>query len=382
MFEGSEETFIILQDTLLDSVTNVSFDYSVNEQATLLLSNRGINRKINQPQTARCSISKIYTNKDFIQELTGKTNLSGQFIYGDKALEFSDAVIKKYSVSVNAREIPKISVDLEIYGDLKPTTDIRKNDASGDYKIKDLDVGSVTLNMDDTNSAVTDFTFDAEFDVRPTYEIESVKSSAAKIITPIKYGCATNLEIIEQEFENMTGLLENESFNRNISFSFTDKDLNVLNSYAVPNASLASQSISITPRDTIKLELKYNGYSLLANETTAAPNSPLLDKIVPVALQTQDFNSFATGAFDSGYFHFLPGSFTDTEDFNSYGTGLSGPATGNMHFFGTTVTFDTEDFNDVSTGDFDILEDTTDKITDFKDFNSQATGITGLFSLT
>ena len=256
MFEGSEETFIILQDTLLDSVTNVSFDYSVNEQATLLLSNRGINRKINQPQTARCSISKIYTNKDFIQELTGKTNLSGQFIYGDKALEFSDAVIKKYSVSVNAREIPKISVDLEIYGDLKPTTDIRKNDASGDYKIKDSDVGSVTLNMDDTNSAVTDFTFDAEFDVRPTYEIESVKSSAAKIITPIKYGCATNLEIIEQEFENMTGLLENESFNRNISFSFTDKDLNVLNSYAVPNASLASQSISITPRDTIKFQLK------------------------------------------------------------------------------------------------------------------------------
>ena len=47
MFEGSEETFIILQNTLLDSVTNVSFDYQVNEEAILLLSNRGINRKIN-----------------------------------------------------------------------------------------------------------------------------------------------------------------------------------------------------------------------------------------------------------------------------------------------------------------------------------------------
>lgn len=382
MFEGSEETFIILQNTLLDSVTNVSFDYQVNEEAILLLSNRGINRKINKPQTAKCSISKAYTNRDFLQELTGVTNLSGQFIFGDKALDFNEAVITKYSVSVNAKKIPKISVDLQIYGDLKPTATIRKDDASGDYAIKDLDVGAISLSMDDTNSAVTDFVYDVQFDVRPTYEIESIKSSSAKIITPIKYGCAANLEIIEQEFENMTGLVNTESFNRNISFSFTDKDLNVLNSYSVPNASLSSQNISIKPRDTIQLALKYNGYSLLADSAPAAPKFPTLQTIDPVSLQTEDFNSRATGIFDLGYFHFLPGSFTDTENFNSYATGLSGPATGNMHSFIEATVFHTEDFNSESTGNFGIADDIGDKFLDFQDFNSQDEGTTGLFSLT
>lgn len=372
MFEGSEETFIILQNTLLNAVTDVSFDYQVNEEAIMLLANRGINRKINKPQTARCSFSKVYANRDFVQELTGATNISGQFVFGDKALDFDSAVITKYSISVKPTEIPKVSVDLEIYGDLKPTTNIRTGTASGDYAIKDLDVGSITLNLDDTNSAVTDFSYDVRFDVKPTYEIESIKSSTSRIISPIKYGCAANLEIVEQEFENMTGLINSEAFNRNISFSFIDKDLSILNTYSLPNASLASQEISIKAQDTIQVGVKYNGYSLLTTQAIA-PSVAALDRVVPVELQVQDFESSTTNT-EAQYMHELVGAYnTDLYDFESEATGAT---TGNLYDLSPVATdFQEEDFETTPTGDFDfdnLLENTF--ITE--DFETTATGTT------
>lgn len=372
MFEGSEETFIILQNTLLNAVTDISFDYQVNEEAIMLLANRGINRKINKPQTARCSFSKVYANRDFVQELTGATNISGQFVFGDKALDFDSAVITKYSISVKPTEIPKVSVDLEIYGDLKPTTNIRTGTASGDYAIKDLDVGSITLNLDDTNSAVTDFSYDVQFDVKPTYEIESIKSSTSRIISPIKYGCAANLEIVEQEFENMTGLINSEAFNRNISFSFIDKDLAILNTYSLPNASLASQEISIKAQDTIQVGVKYNGYSLLTAQAIA-PSVAALDRVVPVELQVQDFESSTTNT-EAQYMHELVGAYnTDLYDFESEATGAT---TGNLYDLSPVATdFQEEDFETTPTGDFDfdnLLENTF--ITE--DFETTATGTT------
>lgn len=262
MFEGSEETFLVLQDTLLSGITDVSFSTSVDEEAVNLLSNRGINRKVNKAASIDCSISKLYINRDFIQELTGDTNLSGQFIYGSNALDFNDAVITNYTMSITPEDVPKSSVKLKIFGDLTPTTNIRKDTASGDYEIKNLKVSSISLNMDGKSSAITDFSYSIDFDAKPTYEIESTKSSSVKILNPVRYSSSAKIEMIEQEFENVTGLIE-KSQNRTISFSITDEEPTVLNTYEVPNASLQSQEISINAGDTVSLSLGYVGYSFL-----------------------------------------------------------------------------------------------------------------------
>lgn len=274
MFNGSEETNIILQDTLLEGITDVSFDYSIQEEAVLLLANRGINRKINRPTVASCSISKAYIRKDFIQQLTGYVNLSGQFVYGTNGLDFNGATITNYKISLNPEDIPRLSVDLKIYGDLKPSTDLRLSSAAQDYEQKNISPTSIVFNLDDTVSAVTSFDYSVEFDSIPTYEIESTKSSYSKILTPIKYSASANIEMLEQEFENMTGLLENESFNRNISFSLIDESGLVLNEFSLPNASLKSQNISISSSDTVQLSISYVGYGL--NVPTGAPVSSAL----------------------------------------------------------------------------------------------------------
>lgn len=262
MFDGSEETNIILQNTLLTGITSVSFDYQVEEEAVLLLANRGINRKINKAGAASCSISKAYIGKDIFPEFTGYVDLSGQFIYGTGGLDFNGAAINSYKISLDPQDIPKLSVDLKIYGDLKPSTVPGLPSASGDYTGENITPTDVVFNLDDTVSAVTKFSYSVDFDCRPTYEIETIKSSTSKILTPIKYAVSADIEMLEQEFENMTGLLQDENFDRDISFSFLDESGSVLNTFSVPNASLKSQKISITPTDTIQLSVDYVGYGL------------------------------------------------------------------------------------------------------------------------
>jgi hypothetical protein len=262
MFDGSEETNIILQNTLLTGITSVSFDYQVEEEAVLLLANRGINRKINKAGAASCSISKAYIGKDIFPEFTGYVDLSGQFIYGTGGLDFNGAAINSYKISLDPQDIPKLSVDLKIYGDLKPSTAPGLPSASGDYTGENITPTDVVFNLDDTVSAVTKFSYSVDFDCRPTYEIETIKSSTSKILTPIKYAVSADIEMLEQEFENMTGLLQDENFDRDISFSFLDESGSVLNTFSVPNASLKSQKISITPTDTIQLSVDYVGYGL------------------------------------------------------------------------------------------------------------------------
>ena len=70
----------------------------------------------------------------------------------------------------------------------------------------------------------------------------------------------------------MTGLLEDETFNRNISFSLVDSSGAYLNTFTIPNASLRSQKISATPSDTVQLSVDYVGYGLNV-PTGVAPNN-------------------------------------------------------------------------------------------------------------
>ena len=48
MFIGSEEAGVILNGINLTGITNVSFSSTINEEAVVLLANRGITRKINK----------------------------------------------------------------------------------------------------------------------------------------------------------------------------------------------------------------------------------------------------------------------------------------------------------------------------------------------
>ena len=299
MFVGSEETLIILQNTLLTGIQNVSFSYTASQQNTMLLSNKGINRRIHKPQVASCSITKNYLGLDFLKELTGFAGLSGQFIYGSNALDFTDAAISNYTISMKPNTEPQISVNFEIFGDLSPTTNLKTGSALEDNDIRQIDEDSIYFDFLNKNSAIDGFNFSTNFIVEPTYEIDSVKSSNIKILPPVSHSVSAEIEMTEQEYEDVTGLLESENYDRSFSLSFVDrnaiKDVQVqeerynsfisngvplgldygrynidftatgfakLDTFLVSGLGLKSQKISISTKDTIKLNVSYDGFNI------------------------------------------------------------------------------------------------------------------------
>tara|TARA_R110001632_G_scaffold35298_1_gene89120 strand:+ start:550 stop:1878 length:1329 start_codon:yes stop_codon:yes gene_type:complete len=387
MFVGSEETAIILQDTLLTGITDVSFGFSTNQESTLLLSNKGINRKINKPQTINCSIKKEYLGRDFLKSLTGFAGLSGQFIYGSNALNFTDAAISSYTISMRANDSPKINVNIKIFGDLSPTTNLRAATAYVDNDIGNLDVDSVSFNFLNKNSAIDNFSFSTNFQVEPTYEIESIKSSNIKILPPISYSTSATIEMTEQEYEDVTGLLESEKYDRAVSLSFTDNkviedvqaeeqrflsfissgiplgldtglyDIDfptgfaALDTFSFSKFGLSSQNISISTQDTINLDVSYDGLDLSIPTGTPVPftsgNQSIINQITAnvdeaiadfqayldiVKNTGEDFENIATGTgFSNNYYLFNLDKYRQEEDFESEPTGT---VTGNLYLLG------------------------------------------------
>jgi hypothetical protein len=264
MFYGAEETFVVVEGVVITGISNIDFDHSINEEAVNLLSNRGITRKINKPTVTSCAISRPILGDDIFFSLTGVSDLTGILIHGNSALSFTDAAIESYSLNVRANNnTPESTVNMKIFGDFKPSAPpVGLSGFTQDNSPLDaVPMTGLQLNIDDTSSAIESFEYNVQFDLKPTYEIESVKSSAVKILSPARYSCKASLVMLEEDFEDVTGFLETESYNRNLTFSlFSESGQH--GSYEIPSGSKSSQSITAADSDLLKADFAFNGYKI------------------------------------------------------------------------------------------------------------------------
>lgn len=300
MFNGSEESYVILQDVLLTGISNISFQSTNQEGATKLLANKGINRKIYKPPTTTCSFSKPYNGKDYLQSLTGATNLSGQFVYKNNAIDFTNAAISSYGLNLDSNGFGEINVTLQIFGDMKPTTNLKVLTASADFEALDMTPSIFSLNLDGKNSAIKSLNYEASFDVKPTNNIGSINYSNVNIFSPVVHKINANIEMLEQEIEDVTGLIEEDKFNRKIDIIFSPKenessinriseiqsiikdikssgvtldDLDfsigtcALNSFQFEKSALTNQTLDSRAGEVVQLSNEYSAYSTIKKVT-------------------------------------------------------------------------------------------------------------------
>lgn len=300
MFNGSEESYVILQDVLLTGISNISFQSTNQEGATKLLANKGINRKIYKPPTTTCSFSKPYNGKDYLQSLTGATNLSGQFVYKNNAIDFTNAAISSYGLNLDSNGFGEINVTLQIFGDMKPTTNLKVLTASADFEALDMTPSIFSLNLDGKNSAIKSLNYEASFDVKPTNNIGSINYSNVNIFSPVVHKINANIEMLEQEIEDVTGLIEEDKFNRKIDIIFSSKenessinriseiqsiikdikssgvtldDLDfsmgtcALNSFQFEKSALTNQTLDSRAGEVVQLSNEYSAYSTIKKVT-------------------------------------------------------------------------------------------------------------------
>lgn len=257
----AEESFVILNDVLITGVQSIDFSTDETQEATLLLNATGYNRKITAPAKTTCRISKLLVNKDFIKTITGLTDISGQFIHNGSALNFNSAAISNYNLTVSNSTLPTVNFSIDIFGDFKTGTPKTLSNMTSESGIVGVDVTGFGINVDNNTNFIESFDYTVDFDVRPTYQIDSIKSSAVKIVPPINYTANAVFEFNDQSLEDVTGLLTNETFNRTVTYKMTGKDGSQICDLEIPFASLKSQSINQSASDTERISLSYAGYS-------------------------------------------------------------------------------------------------------------------------
>lgn len=258
---GSHEEYIIINGTELQGIENVSFQQNVNESPISMLGNDFAGKTIEAPTQVTASIDKYLLNNDFVTTLTGLTNISGQFEYGDNLIDFSQAVINGYAVSAGVGSLPQISFDLSIYGSLSGSDTSIRSLASDESAVENVSQSGliVTFDKNQTN-AVQSFTFSEAFNVLPTYGLGQKTPADISIVGPVVQEVNISIEVEDYEIEETFSFLSgSKDRSRNIELKISG-DNGVLNTFSLQNGCLTSESMVSSAGNTTTAELTYRGY--------------------------------------------------------------------------------------------------------------------------
>jgi hypothetical protein len=295
--EGSHDTNIIINNTLLTGIQNVSFQQNYNEEPLSLLGNAYASTQIQGPPTTTAKIDKLLLNRDFITGLTGSTGIFGSFVYGDNAIQFNRAVLDGYSLSVGIGSDPEISFDFTVHGDMSGiqpnlvlyTTPVVPSDlvsaATPDNAIAEINQTGISVELNTSDNpqignvgvvanAVQSFTFTETYQYQPKYKIGDHKPCQMDLIKPIQQSATFSMEVedyaIQNRYNHLQGISEgglvdgafNDFAYRNtkiVKLTLTTKngDKNV---FELQNAYLSSETISQGVGDTIVANLTFRGH--------------------------------------------------------------------------------------------------------------------------
>lgn len=276
--EGSHTEFLILNGTLLSNINSVSFSYDVEEIPASFAGNSFAGTMINGPTSVTSTVEKFLLNKDIITGLASQSNIQGQFEYGDNYLAFNQAVLQNYTVDATIGEIPVISFDFSIYGDMSGVYQSLRNSATDDNDIKEVQPQNFQISFDKelftepispsgssppqpTFNSVQSFSFSEQYNYSIEYGLNGNKPQDIVLVNPADQEISLVLEIEKYQFENVYSFLDStKDRSRNISMSILDEDSNVVNKFQLQNGHLVGESFDATPRDTIQANLIYRGY--------------------------------------------------------------------------------------------------------------------------
>ena len=244
----------------LKSIKNIAFSQEVQEENVQVLGDDLGFKSIIGPTQTRVAVDKTLNSNDFIRNLAGRSDILGQFEYGDNAMRFVSGCINNFSVNATINEIPQTSFDLTIYGSLSPQTTLlpsflqaEDNDPE-EAKVEEL---TVTFDKNSTN-AVQSFSFSEVFNKQAFYQIGQNEPSDIKTIGTIQQEVAIDIEVEDYEIEETFSFLNGtKDRDRTIKLEIGNP---VQNTYQLQNASLVSESIALGVGGTPVASLIYRGY--------------------------------------------------------------------------------------------------------------------------
>ena len=263
--KGAHDTNIYLStggvSKKLNSIQSISFKQDIQENPSLVVGQEISPTQIDGPTQTTVSVDKILNNNDLIRTFAGRSNISGQFEYGDNLLSFNKTCLKNFSVSATINELPQASFDFVIYGSLSGTSTSLSSTAVADSTIEEITTEGLSITFDkQSTNAVQSFSYSEIFNKQALYGIGSNEPSDIQTVGPVLQEASISIEVEDYEPEETFSFLSgSKDRNRTIKMEISGEN-SILNTFQLENARLVSESIGAGVGDTIVANLTYKGH--------------------------------------------------------------------------------------------------------------------------
>lgn len=256
---NSENKFFISGREIL-GVQNIDLSYAHSYSASRFVGIGSAHTLVSSPAQQNLSISRYLIYQDPILNYTGDSSVSGSINYNGKAYGFSSGFLTEYGVNCAVGSVPTVNSAFSLYGDLE--TGIN---ASGSVLPNDVYIpnqGSISLTCDNSSTnRVVGFDYAVKIPRNPIYKIGSRFPTEVITSLGLEFTASVQIDVDDAFMENSKNfLLQRE--NKTVSFIIRSRDGQVvLQSFAIPNASLIGETLSSSADGGLKLTLNYAGQS-------------------------------------------------------------------------------------------------------------------------
>ena len=212
------------------------------------------------PTEQAVSLSRYLIYVDPILNYTGDINMSGSIHYDGASYGFESGYLNSYSVNCAVGSIPRVNADFVVYDEMR--SGYNASGAVSPPAIRVPTQGSIAITADNvTNNRVVGFDYSVSCKRKPYYTIGSETIADIKLLPPLEYTAAVQLDVDNAFMESGFAFLGTGKGAKTVSVNIDDNDANDVASFTVPNASLISEQLNASSDGTLKLTLNYRGHS-------------------------------------------------------------------------------------------------------------------------
>ena len=249
----------------VNGVQDISLGYQTTISSFSVLGAKKTYFSPSAPQTGTLNINSLLFYEDvFYNKLLTSEGFSGKIEYKKEGVVFDNAHLVSYSSSCSIGEIPSISMQADIYGDMKKNEvkETTKEVLNNSFKIAGYNSINLTLGDVFKTNRVQSYALSASAKRNPVYSFNSKKPEEVVLNNPIEFSVNFNIEVDDYEIENMRGLEKGSVF-KDISIDINDTSRcseDLIQSFKLENAIIESESYSSTTDSNVNLALSLKAY--------------------------------------------------------------------------------------------------------------------------
>lgn len=253
------ENKFFIDDQQVVGIESIDINYSNSPAVNKVIgSTKGLTT-IGATTQQKISITRNLIYSDPFLSYTGSSNIIGGIQYADKSYRFNSGYLDEYMVNCAIGTIPKVSTNITVYDEMKTGELFEESDSKPTILIPNQ--GSISVTCDNsTTNRVVGFDYAIKRYRKPLYTIGSLLPSEIVSFPVLEYASSIQIDVDDGFLQSGLSFLKNRE-NKSISFIINDRNGSLIQSLAIPNASLIGESLSSSADGGVKLTLNYIGHS-------------------------------------------------------------------------------------------------------------------------